>query len=284
MARGVLVEFDLLWLATDSRSLRAPNPALYPTTHFLLEDARVLSGIYSAASAMDVTTRQHEITANNLANANVPGFRRTLLAVTTAGVNEANDNGRVRTNLRGATIARTYTDFSPGKYMSTGRKLDFAVQGDGFFVVETPEGLRYTRNGSFHLDDQGQLVNSEGMPIQGTGGPLVVPPQTAPEAMTIDDAGTLRIGENEIGKLDIVTFDNPDRLVQTGPTRFQAPPDAAPVPAEAARIAQGVLESGNASVVDEMIAMISGMRHFQAAQEGLRSISEAIRQFTTMQG
>ena len=243
----------------------------------------MFTGIYSSASAMDVASRQHEVIANNLANANVPGFRRTLLAVSSYSSRVVNDEGDVRATMRGTGIARSFTDFTTGAFERTNRKLDFAIQGDGFFVVDTPQGIRYTRNGSFHISSDGSLVNAEGMPIQGSGGPVSIPPETSISQITIDNAGTLRAGTNEIGKLDVVTFDNPDRLVQTGPTRFQAPPGVTPVPADS-RIIQETLELGNASIVDEMVAMIMGMRHFEAAQQGLRSISEAIKQFTTMQG
>ncbi|MGI9515707.1 MAG: flagellar hook-basal body protein, partial [Pirellulaceae bacterium] len=232
------------------------------------------------ASAMDVESRRHEVIANNLANANSAGFRRTILAVSTRGSNAAQASGDVNTNLRGSAAARTYVDFTQGNLINTSRKLDVAINGEGFFVIETPAGNMYTRNGSFQLATDGSIMTTDGMKVLGGGGPLTVPADAALTDIVINTDGTIRAAGQEIGQLDVVTFDNLQVLQPVGNTRFSAPADAAAQPVTAS-LMQGSLESSNTSLVTEMISMIIGMRHFEAAQQGLRSISEAIQQFTT---
>jgi flagellar basal-body rod protein FlgF len=241
----------------------------------------MLNGVYSLASAMDVATRQHEVIANNLANVNVPGFRRTLLAVSTDGTTERGNYGIVDSELHGSKAVRTFVDQSQGPLIRTGRKLDVAINGDGFFAIETPEGLRYTRNGAFQLDSTGQLVTSDGSPVMGEG-PIVFNPEIDLSKVTIDEDGTIRASGTEIGKLQVSSFDNLDDLIQTGPTQFEAPDTLTPTPFGGV-VMQETLESGNASIVNEMVAMIMGMRHFEAAQQGMRSISDVIQQYTTFQ-
>ncbi len=240
----------------------------------------MFSGIYSHASAMDVASRQHDVIANNLANANAAGFRRTILAVSTRGSNEELQSGDVNTDLRGSTSARTYIDFTEGNLIDTGRKLDLAINGEGMFVIETPNGNMYTRNGNFHLSTDGRLVTADGSNVLGNGQALTVPADAQLSDIVINADGTVRAKGEEIGQLDLVTFDNLGVLQAVGDTRFRAPEDVTSRPAAGAVI-QGSLESSNTSLVTEMIAMIIGMRHFEAAQQGLRSISEVIQQFTT---
>lgn len=224
---------------------------------------------------MEIESLRHEVTANNLANANTPGFRRTLLAISAREPNGSPNN-------RGGKPASTHVDFTQGPLNRTGRTLDVALNGDGFFVVETENGPRYTRNGSFHLDSTNQLVTSLGDPVLG-GGPIAIPGEVALSSITIGPDGTIRGDGTEIGKLDVVNFQDVASLKQVGANLFDA---GQAVPEEPANtvVVQGSLESSNTSVVHEMIRMIIGMRHFEAAQQSLKSISDVLQQYTTFDG
>jgi flagellar basal body rod protein FlgG len=241
----------------------------------------MLNGIYSCASAMDVAAKQHEVIANNLANASVPGFRRTLLAVSADRQGDLAPGDGGSSNIYGSRVVGSFADQSQGALIRTDRPLDLAVNGEGFFVLETPAGTRYTRNGSFHLTADGQMVTAEGAAVVGEGS-LVFDNDVALSKVTFDADGTIRANGQELGKLRVVAFDDMQRLIQTGPTQFEAPAGLSPVPADGI-VVQGSLESANTGAVDEMIAMIIGMRHFEAAQQCLRSISEVIQQYTTLQ-
>lgn len=242
----------------------------------------MLNGIYSSASAMHASTKQHEVIANNLANANVPGFKKAMLTTQTRGINQLDDVGAVQTQLRGNEFTKTHVDFSMGNLERTGRQLDFAINGDGFFEIETPEGKRYTRNGSFHLDPEGNLVTAMGDPVIGNGGPIQVPDDAPVAELNVTVDGTIWANGAEIGKLAVFDFQDRNALIQTAPTQFQAPAatNADPVDTE---IVQATIERGNASIVHEMVGMIVGMRQFEAAQQSLKSIASVIQQHTTLE-
>ena len=142
-------------------------------------------------------------------------------------------------------------------------------------------GDLFTRDGSFQILTDGQLVSGDGLPVLGGGGPIYLPVELSHDQIRIGTDGLISAAGNQFGTLDIVAFEDNQLLVQEGPTRFRANPAVAETESTA-RLQQGSLEMSNASAVSEMIAMMIGMRHFEAAQQSLRSISESVRQFTTL--
>ena len=157
-----------------------------------------------------------------------------------------------------------------------------AISGEGFFKVEGDGGPIYTRNGAFKVTPDGNLVTMDGLSVLG-GGPIQIPFDISLTDIVINDDGTIRANGQELGQLDLVSFADPNALVQVGPTRFTAPPGVAETPSDAV-VQQKALESANTTVVSEMISMIVGMRHLESAQQSLKSISEAIQQFTQLDG
>jgi len=240
----------------------------------------MFNGIYSNATAIDIASRQHDLIANNLANANTPGFRRTLLAISARGQNAPQQDGSIKTDLGGSEALRSYVDFTQASIRDTGRPLDVAINGEGFFKVEGDGGPIYTRNGAFKVTPDGNLVTMDGLSVLG-GGPIQIPFDISLTDIVINDDGTIRANGQELGRLDLVSFPDLNALEQIGPTRFIAPPGVAEVPSDG-RIQQKALESANTTVVSEMISMIVGMRHLESAQQSLKSISEAIQQFTQL--
>ena len=245
----------------------------------------MLPGLYSAATAMAAATTNHEVIAHNLAHLNVPGFRRGITSFATfeTALQAAQPGAATNTPKLGTRIEAVKPDFTPGRLEMTGRTLDVALQGEGFFVLEGPHGPLYTRNGVFFLDRNGKLVNTEGLPVRGQGGPISVPSDAAVEQIHIAGDGTVRVANREIGRFELVRFADNRQLVPAGTTTFEAPPGAAMRPFEGT-VAQGARESSNVLAVDELIRLMGGLRYFEAAQRALRSISEAVQQNTSPRG
>jgi len=223
----------------------------------------LLRGLYSAAGGMQAMTIQQDATAQNLSHAMKPGYRREILRFDSVG--EQNDIVGPRSSL--------HTDFTQGTFENTGAPLDVALDGPGFFAVDGPTGPLYTRNGVFQLNGQGQIVTPDGLAVRGTAGPIAVPLTTAQVDVLAD--GTVLADGVQVDQLSVANFQNPTDLQRVGSTYFQAPPDAAKLPATTG-FRQGYRELGNTTVVHEMVQMLTGARLFDATQRALRQISDTI--------
>ncbi|HUS39193.1 MAG TPA: flagellar hook basal-body protein [Pirellulales bacterium] len=240
----------------------------------------MLAGLYSTAAGLNAAEMAHEVVARNLAHADVPGFRRQEASIATfeSALLEANANaGAASGDLSrlGASVDVVATDFSQGGIETTGRSLDLAILGDGFFTVSGPNGPLYTKNGVFHLDAAGQLVTASGMPVEGDGGPIQVSDEASPSAIQVTVDGTVRMGGSEIGKIAIVSFEDVQQLVPVGTTLFEAPDGVTAQPSEAV-VQQGAREMSNVVAVDELVNLIAAIRHYEASQRALKSIAEAV--------
>ncbi len=231
----------------------------------------MMRGLYSGATAMDALTQQHELIASNLANINSNGFRRAVLAL-------EERNSPDNAQLVGTQVAAKGIDFSEGPKQRTGRPLDVALAGDGFLSVQTPEGVRYTRAGSFHRDaDSGQLVNGDGFPVLGGGGPITIDAQFSDNELTIDPSGTLSARGQVLGSLGVTAFADNQQLIPHGQVYFEAPDNLEQV-APGVQVMQGHLEMSNGQPVTELIALIMTSRMFEAAERTIRSIAETTQQ------
>jgi flagellar basal-body rod protein FlgF len=240
----------------------------------------MVPGLYSAASSMRADERNHEIIARNLANAGLPGFRRQVTSIESFGQAFAQASPTHLQMSPGLQANRFETDFSAGDVQHTGRALDVAIRGDGFFVLDGPNGPVYTRNGVFQLNGNGELLTMGGLPVRGSGGRITIPPDTTEFAIRPD--GGVSVGANEVGRLEIAHFKNPHQLVRVGNALFQAPPGMRSEPGTST-LHQYYRESSNVNSVDEMVQMIAGMRHYEASQRALRTIAESIQLSTRPQ-
>ncbi|MFN9719302.1 MAG: flagellar hook-basal body protein [Planctomycetota bacterium] len=240
----------------------------------------MISGLYSVATAMDASTKRHEVAAENLAKAQMPGYRRQVLANSTFDTVmrplPPAAAGSYTSKLLGTTTSPVIHDFSQGVMDQTGRPLDIAMTGDGFLTVEGPSGALYTRNGSLYVNEQRQLVTVDNLPVRGTAGPIVVPVGISSEAIQISRDGRLSAQGVEFAQFELVSFPDNNALTPAGLTLFSAPNTMVPV-ATNAEILQGHLERGSTSTVDEMINLVTASRHFDAAQRALTSIGEALQ-------
>jgi len=233
----------------------------------------MINGLYSGASALDVFSKQQELIASNLAHLNTPGHRRVLFSFK----QQSDPTGDQPGARPGTTIDRATLDFTPGRREATERSLDIAISGEGFFVYQGAEGEIYSRSGVLFRDQQGQLVNGDGLPILSDGSPVTIPPNVPDRDIVIDSAGNVSAGENQIGNLSLVTFDDNQKLVSESGTYFRAG-NAIGTPAESTTIIQGARELSNAHPVSELISLIVGSRHFEAAQRAIRTMSETIQE------
>lgn len=231
----------------------------------------MMRGLYSGATAMDALTQQHELIASNLANINSNGFRRAVLAL-------EERSGPEKAELVGTRVAAKGIDFSEGPKQRTGRPLDVALSGDGFFSVQTPEGVRYTRAGSFHRDpNSGQLINGDGFALVGAGGPVTIDAQFSDSELIIDPSGTVSARGQVLGSIGVTAFADNQQLIPHGQVYFEAPEQIEQAPANV-QVMQGHLEMSNGQPVTELISLILTSRMFEAAERTVRSIAETTQQ------
>jgi flagellar basal-body rod protein FlgG len=227
----------------------------------------MINGIYQSAGGMLVNEYRQNVIANNIANADTVGFQRDL-AVFAERPNAARDgqwNGASAASLDDASggtwLGRTHIDFRGGHRVSTGEPLDAALNGQGFFAVNSGGRTLYTRDGRFALDSNGVLVAaSDGAPIVGRGG---LPIRTDPSRgnVTIDSGGRVLQNNDVMGQLQIVDFANPFALQKAGAARLDAgnqPPIDSPADVE-----HKVLEQSTVEAIPEMTAMIEASRAYQ---------------------
>ena len=243
----------------------------------------MLNGLYSSATALNINLNNQDLVSHNLAHVNVPGFKRVMQVVETLPDSAGNllhtgSNSSILKSLNGSHVIRELVDFSQGRIERTNNPLNIALNGEGFLVVQGEEGPLYTRNGNFKVNDQRQLILPTGEVVESESGPITLPPNSPVGEIVLGPQGNVSLQGQPIGKLQIVKFAEPQRLEQVGTTLFRAPNGVTSQPAEDVQVQQFHLESSNSHAVTEMIKMIAGMRHFEAAQKSLTAISEAISQ------
>ncbi len=216
-----------------------------------------------------------ETLANNLSNMQTIGFKADNVAQLTALPESgagAYANRVTGARLPGSSTAvlpmGTYTDFSPGPSRNTGNPLDVYIDGKGFFAVETPGGTRYTRNGSFTVDGEQNLVTQEGFKVLGEGGAI----QIDGNDVTVDADGNVTVDGDQVDKLKIVDFSDSRLLVKDGRNLFRAVAGAAETTPETVRLQQGALEEANVDAVRIMTEMIEVLRGYESYQKTVQTL------------
>jgi flagellar basal body rod protein FlgG len=171
-----------------------------------------------------------------------------------------------------ATRGGNKVDFRPGTMSSTGRDLDVAIEGKGFFEIQTPAGVRYTRGGNFVRDTEGRLTTADGFAVMGTAGEITLP--IGP--VTVMGDGNIRVGEVVVARLKVMQFATDADVARETGTRFKAADGATPAEAADARLQGGMLEHSNASVIDRMATMTEVMRSFEMLQKGISVLMNEI--------
>jgi flagellar basal-body rod protein FlgG len=215
------------------------------------------------SSSIEALTREFEIVTHNLANVSTVGYKRRCNAFSES-LEKAGTGAEEYSP--GEINVESAFDFSQGNLVQTGRNLDFAIFGNGFFVIETPDGPLYTRNGMFRISPTGQIVDSSGRMVTGDGGPIVIPPAAGEMQIYVSGDGTVQAGQTVVGKLRVVDFqDSEGKLVPAGENCFYMPDkNVQPTAAASAVVKQGYQEASNVSVVDELVDMIMVTRLYDA--------------------
>jgi flagellar basal-body rod protein FlgF len=230
--------------------------------------------LYVAMTGAKETLRAQTVNNHNLANASTTGFKADLAAFQSRAVDGSGYASRVY-----ATNGSNGVDHDPGALLSTGRELDIAVNGAGWIAVQDANGREaYTRAGDLQVDPTGQLVTGTGRPVQGDGGPIVVPPYSSiffarDGSISIVAQGQSPQTTSTIGRIKLV---NPAHdAVERGDDglfRLKAGGDA---PSDAAvTIGSGVLEASNVNVAEAMVNMIELARHFEMQVKAIRNAEE----------
>jgi len=211
-------------------------------------------------------SRATEVLAHNVANADTPGFRamRPVFAefVSRETGTDAPAGGR---SVAFVQDRATWREMEPGQMQSTGNPLDVAINGEGFFAVETRRGERFTRAGRFTIGDGGRIVDMEGNPVlSDQQQPIAVSPNDT--RITIQGDGTIRSENGTLGRLRVVNFADPQSLRAEGDRNFDAGGEQ-PQPIERPTVVQGALEGSNVRPILEMTRLTAELREFQYAAQ-----------------
>lgn len=229
----------------------------------------MVRGLYTAATGMAVQQNKMDVLTNNIVNAETTGFKKDSLVnsafdeVMLKRIHDPNVNiyggDEVGGYSSGTHIDELFTDFSEGNLENTEKPTDLALAGEGFFVIETPEGERYTRSGNFSVDEQGYLVTKDGNYALGDNGRIQV--GSADFSVALD--GSISTGD----RLRIVTFPNLGVLRKQGNNLYYPYEGAAAVPAQEFQVRQGVQENSNVAMENEMVDMVTVYRKYEASQK-----------------
>ena len=206
--------------------------------------------------------RQMDVVANNIANVNTTGFKaeNLLFEEYVMPVARNQDFPTLDQPLSYVQDWATTHDLSGGAMVQTGNELDVALNGGGFFAVQTPAGERWSKSGAFQLDATGMLVNQNGHPVLGEGGPIQFGAEETGLLIAAD--GSVSSSAGAKGRLRLVEFANAQELTREGQNLFAG---GTPVAATNTRVMQGFIEKSNVSGVSEMAEMIRVTRAYESA-------------------
>lgn len=203
--------------------------------------------------------KRFEILSNHMANSATTGFKTQVLS------------------FDDMLQAHMTLDTRQGDMLVTDNPLDLAISGDGFFKIQTDQGIRYTRNGNFGLDAQGNLINSEGYAVLSTSGaPITIDVEDiSEEEISINNSGEIEVDEAIVGTLDIVSFEATDKLKKEGDSllKYEGSEGDEKTPDEF-EVKQGHLEQSNVEIVQEMTNMIETNRYYESFQKLMQTIDE----------
>ncbi len=255
----------------------------------------MIRSLWTSATGMQAQALNLDVIANNLANVNTAGFKKSraefqdLLYETLrpAGTSSSQDT-QVPTGIQighGTRPSTVLKIFSQGNMENTKNELDLAIEGDGFFQIILPNGeTAYTRDGSFKLDSDGRIVNSDGFALEPE---ISIPSDALSISVGIDGTvSVLQAGDStpsEIGTIELARFVNPAGLISTGRNLYitseASGDEMTGIPGEdgLGSLAQGFLEMSNVSVVDEMVSMITAQRAYEVNSKSIQTADEMLQ-------
>jgi len=228
---------------------------------------------HEIASSINALTNEYYTISNNLANVNTTGFKRTVnsfsreLAKQLGGEEMSASSGNIDLASR--------LDFSAGTLLGTNRRLDMALAGKGFFVVETSKGPLYTRNGVFEINSNGQLTNISGDIVAGSDGPVVIPNGISGDQLSVGSDGSISSDGVNLGQIKIVDFPGREgELIPTGLNNYLAPEGVVAADATSPMLRQGYRENSNVNQMQEVVDLMMVSRLYAANMNLLKKRSE----------
>jgi flagellar basal-body rod protein FlgF len=233
----------------------------------------MIRGLYTAATGMTVQRNKMDVLTNNIVNAETTGYKKDTLInssfdqVMLQRINDPNVSiygpSDVGSYDYGTHVDELFTNYSQGTLEQTGKSTDLSIEGEGFFVVETSAGERYTRSGNFSVSADGYLVTESGEYVLGENGRI----QVGGKDFTVAADGTVTNATGNVGKLRLVTFTDLSALRKQGSNLYYTYGGAGSINAENAAIKQGCQESSNVDVTDSMVDMLTVYRNYEASQK-----------------
>ena len=216
----------------------------------------MVPGIYTLIDGSLVQKLRFSTISNNLANSNTNAFKKDIISF-----------HQILTMKNNST-----TDFTPGPIRYTGNQLDVALDGPGFFKVQSPRGMRYTRDGSFTLNGDQQLVTQSGDIVLGQSGPMKIDGGN----VSIETGGAVVVGGAQVDRLVVVDFRKPQLLTKEGDSCYRYGGGEKDIfPAEKVSVQNGYLEMSNVNPTEEMIKMVEALRVFESAQKAIQCMDES---------
>jgi flagellar basal-body rod protein FlgF len=246
----------------------------------------MVNGLYTASRSMRLIENKVETTSHNLANVNSTGFKKSMLVTMGEVKIERNDEYKLHQD-EDQKLSQSYLDFEAGSFIQTDNPFDMAIQDDGFFAIETAEGVRFSRAGSFVISPEGNLSTLQGYNVLDQSNSPIHLNDNGKIAVGAD--GTVSGKDGEIAKLAIYTFEDKQSLQRTGHNLFKSPDDLNDaVRAPSAKVKQGFLEGSNVNTIDSMVSLIRFQRQFEASQKMVTSIDgtleKAVNEIGRVQG
>ncbi|MEE4254020.1 MAG: flagellar basal-body rod protein FlgG [Desulfuromusa sp.] len=259
----------------------------------------MIRALWTASTGMQAQQVNMDVIANNLANVNSSGFKKSradfqdILYQTTKAAGTGVDGGEVPTGIQiglGSRVAAVQKVFTTGDFIQTQNELDMAIEGNGFFQVTLPDGTEaFTRSGAMKQDSTGRIVTSDGYPII----PEIVLPQNS-TAITITPGGEVQVvmdGETiptSVGNIGLVRFSNPAGLKSLGRNLYAETPTTgtpeAGIPSESGfgSLSQGFLEGSNVNIMEEMVNMIAGQRAYEVNSKAIKTADEMLQMTSSL--
>jgi len=225
------------------------------------------SGYYASLTGLVARTQALDTAAANLANAQTPGYRAEREYFRSAVFGPDGKDSQLGQALnRYGLLGGDRLSMAQGPMQATGNPLDLAIQGDGFFAVQTANGVRYTRDGSFHRSQSGELVSAANEPILSSAGkPIAIPPGE----VAIGSSGVISISGGAVGTIGVFRFSGDVQLKPEGANRYAAPEGITPAQSADPGIHQGALEGANEDVVQGTLDLIMMQRQAEMMQKAL---------------
>lgn len=241
----------------------------------------MLRGLYTAAAGSTALRARMDVLTNNIVNADTIGYKRDELisssfaSVMIERINDpyvVNESRELGPYSFGTHIDEVCTDYTQGNMEATGKQTDLAITGDGFFVIGTPDGERYTRSGAFNVDSDGNLVNGDGFYLLGEDGQINV----GSEDFSVDSKGIVTADGSAKGTIRMVEFQQTSVLRKQGDNLYYSYGGEIPAAAENSVIMQGYQESSNVDIANEMVDMMTVYRAYEANQKILTMTDETL--------